>query len=246
MKRKPAERTAASCLRCTKALFSDDIRKVLKVSLPPNPFVGLKVPQPSPARYHSDINPEWLLATAERELKADDPQAYLGFTLCLWAGLRRKEADLLTWAQVDFDEGQIQIRRTTHFEPKTEESQRDVDIPSPAVEVIREAMKGNRSEFVMQGNAPHPAATYDYYRCDHTWRRLLVWLKAKGVTDAKAIHSLRKESGSLIASSFGIEAARQHLGHRDISTTSAHYVSKKKRVEVSIGSGQLRALEDAS
>jgi hypothetical protein len=28
--------------------------------------------------------------------------------------------------------------------------------------------------------------------------------------------------GSLIASTCGSEAARQHLGHRDISTTSAH------------------------
>jgi hypothetical protein len=36
-----------------------------------------------------------------------------------------------------------------------------------------------------------------------------------------SIHALRKESGSLIASTFGIEAARQHLGRRDIRTTSA-------------------------
>ena len=41
----------------------------------------------------------------------------------------------------------------------------------------------------------------------------------------------------------GTEAARQHLGHRDIRTTSAHYVSKKKRIEVMIGAetaGELR------
>lgn len=50
----------------------------------------------------------------------------------------------------------------------------------------------------------------------------------------KAIHALRKESGSLIASKFGIEAARQHLGHRDIRTTSSHYVDKKKRIEVKL------------
>ena len=246
LKRKSAERTAASCLRCTKALFSEDIRKVLKVSMPPNPFEGLKIPQPPPARYRSDINPEWLLSTAERELSKADTQAYLGFTLCLWAGLRRKEADLLSWAQVDLEGGQIQIRRTAHFEPKTEESVRDIDIPQAAVDILRRAKKGNRSEFVLDGSKPRPSATYDFYRCDHTWRRLLTWLKAKGITDTKAIHSLRKESGSLIASSFGIEAARQHLGHRDISTTSAHYVTKKKRVEVSIGSGELRPLEDAS
>jgi len=65
------------------------------------------------------------------------------------------------------------------------------------------------------------------------------------VKQKKAIHSLRKESGSLIASAYGIEAARQHLGHRDIRTTSFHYVDKKKRVEVSLSmepAGQLNAL----
>src|SRR5450432_3568427 len=51
---------------------------------------------------------------------------------------------------------------------------------------------------------------------------------------AKSDLLFSKESGSLIASSHGIEAARQHLGHRDIRTTSSHYVDKKKRIEVSL------------
>jgi integrase len=59
----------------------------------------------------------------------------------------------------------------------------------------------------------------------------------KGVRQKKAIHALRKESGSLIASNYGIEAARQHLGHRDIRTTSSHYVDKKKRIEVKLPIG---------
>jgi integrase len=63
------------------------------------------------------------------------------------------------------------------------------------------------------------------------------WLKDKGVTQQKAVHALRKESGSLVATAFGIEAARQHLGHRDISTTSAHYVEKKRRIEAKLPTG---------
>jgi len=103
-----------------------------------------------------------------------------------------------------------------------------------ALNLLRRFNKGNASEFVLTGAAPIPSATYDYYRCDCTWREHNAWLRAKGVRQQKAIHSLRKASGSLIASPFGIEAARQHLGHRDIRTTSAHYVDKKKRVEVVI------------
>jgi integrase len=246
IKRKSAERSAASYLRCARALFTADVVSVLKVKLPSNPFDGVKLKDPGPQRYHSEVNPEWLLACAARELRQTHPQQYLALFLCLWAGLRRKEADLLTWEQIDFKQGEIHVRRTPYFEPKTEESQRNIDLAPEAIDVLRSFKKGNRSEFVLDGSEANPAATYDFYRCDCTWRDLNAWLRKKGVRQRKAIHSLRKESGSLIASTFGIEAARQHLGHRDIRTTSSHYVDKKKRVEVNLAmgtAGQLKAVE---
>lgn len=232
VKRKSAERSAASYMRCARSLFTGDVLSMLKVKLPLNPFAGVKLKDPGAQRYHSEVNAEWLLACAERELRVGFPQRYLALFLCLWAGLRRKEVDLLTWEQIDFKNGQIHIRRTAHFEPKTEESQRIVDLPTEAIDVLRSFKKGNQTEFVLEGAQPNPAATYDYYRCDCTWRELHDWLREKGVRQKKAIHALRKESGSLIASTFGIEAARQHLGHRDIRTTSSHYVDKKRRIEV--------------
>jgi len=219
---------------------------MLKVALPPSPFAGVKLKDPGPQRYQSAVNAEWLLTCAERELRKQHPQQFLALTLCLWAGLRRKEADTLTWAQIDFEAGQIQIRRTEHFEPKTEESQRTVDVAPEVLDVLRSFTKGSESEFVLAGGDANPAAMYDYYRADCTWRDLHAWLKGKGVKQQKAIHALRKESGSLVASAFGIEAARQHLGHRDIRTTSAHYVEKRKRIEVHLPSAnamQLRAAE---
>lgn len=235
--RKSAERSAASYLRCARSLFAPDVLSMLRVKLPGNPFAGVKLKDPGPQRYHSEINPEWLLAAAARELRKKEPQQFLALFLCLWAGLRRREADLLMWDQIDFKQGQIHVRRTAHFEPKTEESQRLIDLAPEAVDVLRRFKKGKNSEFVLAGAEPNPTATYDYYRCDCTWRSLNAWLRGKGVRQHKAIHSLRKESGSLIASAHGIEAARQHLGHRDIRTTSAHYVDKKKRIEVSIPVG---------
>ncbi len=244
--RKSAERSAASYLRCARALFALEVATVLKVKLPANPFAGVKLKDPGPQRYHSEVNPEWLLGCAERELRAKRPQLYLALFLCLWAGLRRKEADLLTWKQVDFEAGQIHVRRTPYFEPKTEESQREIDLAPAAIDVLRAFKAGSQSEFVLEGSDPRPAATYDFYRCDCTWRDLNDWLHDKGVRQTKAIHALRKESGSLVASAFGIEAARQHLGHRDIRTTSAHYVDKKKRVEVRLpleSAAQLHAAE---
>lgn len=211
---------------------------VLKVKLPHNPFAGVKVKAPGAQRYRSEINPEWLLACAGKVLREQHPQQYLAMFLCLWAGLRRKEADLLMWEQIDFAQGQLYVRRTIYFEPKTEESQRDVDLAPEALDVLRSFEKNSGSGFVLEGEQPRPEGTYDYYRCDCTWRDLNDWLRSKGVKQKKAIHSLRKESGSLIASAYGIEAARQHLGHRDIRTTSSHYVDKRKRVEVKLPIGE--------
>jgi integrase len=232
LKRKSAERSAASILRAGRALFANNVTNLLKVKLPDNPFVGVKFQDPGPQRYHSDVNPELLLASAERELRPAEPEQYLGLFLCLWAGLRRKEADLLTWAQVDLQAGQIHVRRTAYFEPKTEESQRMIDLGPEAVDVLRTLKKGKTTDFVMDGAEPDLAATYGKYRCDPTWRKLISWIKGKGVRQRNAVHMLRKESGSLVAATYGIEAARQHLGHRDIRTTSAHYVTKKRRIEV--------------
>ncbi|HTO03618.1 MAG TPA: hypothetical protein VL069_07950, partial [Opitutus sp.] len=117
--------------------------------------------------------------------------------------------------RLDFGQGEISVRCTVHFEPRTEKSQRVIDLPSEAVDVLRPFKKASVSKFVLHGAQPNPASTYDYYRCDCTGRDLHAWLRSKGVRQKKAIHVLRKESGSLIASNFGIEAVRQHLGHRD-------------------------------
>ncbi len=116
------------------------------------------------------------------------------------------------WEQINFEQGTIHVRRTEFFEPKTEESQRVIDLVPEAMAVIRSYKEGSDGKFVLNGAEPNRASTYDYYRCDCTWRELHAWLREKGVRDKKAIHSLRKESGSLIASNFGIEAARQPGG----------------------------------
>jgi integrase len=232
--RKSAERSAASYVRCARSLFAADVVAVLKVKLPPNPFEGVKLKDPGPQRYHSEVDAGWLLGCAERELRVNHAQQYLALSLCLWAGLRRREADLLLWEQVDLENGTIHVRRTAYFEPKTEESQRVIDLSPIAVDVLRRFKEGKTSEFVLDGSDPRPSSTYDFYRCDCTWRDLVEWLKGKGVRQKKAIHALRKESGSLIAANYGIEDARRHLGHRNIALTSSYYVDKRKRVEVHV------------
>ncbi|WP_404420759.1 tyrosine-type recombinase/integrase [Nibricoccus sp. IMCC34717] len=234
VKRRSAEVSAASIIRAGRALFQNDATPLLKLTLPPNPFIGVKVDDPGPQRYRSEVSAEFILRCAERELKKQEPQQYLALVLCLVGGLRRREADTLLWEQIDLEEGQIHVRRTPYFSPKTDESERDIDLSGSAIELVRKLKEGAVGEFVLEGVQPDPGATYGHYRCDGTWRDLIEWLRSKGISSRNAIHVLRKESGSLVADTFGIEAARQFLGHRDISLTSSTYVSKKKRIEISL------------
>ncbi|MBK8477228.1 MAG: hypothetical protein IPL39_13305 [Opitutaceae bacterium] len=196
VERKSAERSAATVLRGSRALFSADGVAMLKFSLPPDPFAGVKLKDPSPQRYQSAVNPEWLLLCAESELRQQHAQQYLALVLCLWDGLRRKEADTLTWAQIDFAAGQIHIRRTQYFEPKTEESQRVVDLAPAVLDILRGFKEGSQSEFVLEGGDANPAATYDYHRADCTGRELHAWLKSHGVLQQEADRSWLPRSGS--------------------------------------------------
>jgi integrase len=74
-----------------------------------------------------------------------------------------------------------------------------------------------------------------YYRCQPVFDRLIVWLKANGITSQKPLHELRKEVGALIATREGIYAASHFLGHSDITTTARHYAAMQRPVTAGIG-----------
>ena len=234
-KRKSAERSAASYIRCCRSLWSPDVVAMLRIKIPSSPFAGVKIKDPGARRYMSHVAPAELMRLATTDLNGACEDEFIALLLTLVGGLRRREADLLLWEQVNFEGNQIQVRRTKYLEPKTEESIRDVDMPSSIMAILRARMKRVGGEFVLGGSEARVGVTYDHYRADGTWRRLNAWLKKKGVVDIKAVHAMRKESGSLINQLFGVEAARHHLGHRDIRMTSSHYVAKKVRYEVAIG-----------
>lgn len=144
--------------------------------------------------------------------------------LLLTGGLRRGEADLLEWRNVDLDGGRITITTTEHFTPKTDEGDRVVKLPPDTAELLRARRKANpRAVFVFDGPAPDIKAKGYDYRAD-AWADLTAWLRAQGVTDATPLHSLRKHAGSLVYAAGGIEAARRFLGHKKVTTTSASYL----------------------
>jgi len=219
-----AKNTSSCIIRNARGFFTKEMVKALgaKLRLPsPVPLVGLSAGS-STRRFKTTVEPRALYASALAELTGDTLTAFL---LCITGGLRKGEADMLEWASVNLDAALVEIAVTKWFAPKTEESQRSTPIPPDVVTHLRTSRaKDSAAEFVLTGLNPAVKRHAKLYRCK-CWKPLAVWLRAKGFASPNPIHELRKLSGSLVNAVAGLEAARRHLGHRNISTTAASYVT---------------------
>ncbi len=219
-----AKNTAAATIRNARGFFGKEIAKALaeQIHLPsPLPLVGLNIGA-STRRFKSTTDLRGLYEEALAGLHGDSLTAFL---LCLTGGLRRGEADLLPWSHVDLEAANVTVAPTKWFLPKTEESQRSTPIPPDVVAHLRacRAMDTD-AEFVLTGLDPAKKRDAKKYRCP-CWKALAVWLRLKGFKSQNPIHELRKLSGSHVNANYGLEAARRHLGHRNISTTAGSYVT---------------------
>ena len=190
-------------------------------------------------RYVSRIDAGSLLRQARQELADEDPDSFLAILLALTAGLRRGEIDHLLWRNVDLDGGRIIVESSEHGRLKTPESYGAVDIDQVTVEILRGFRAGASGPFVLEARkavAGEPSREWGTrYRCASAFERVNRWLRDHGITGNKALHTLRKEAGSLVATRDGIFAASSFLRHRDIAVTAAHYADKKTRTVVDAG-----------
>jgi integrase len=216
--------TTAALIRNARGFFTPALVKLIgeRISLPnPLPLSGLATGS-STRRFKSTVDPRKLYAAALAELSGDELTAFL---LCIVAGLRKGEADMLPWDHVDLDGALVTVAPTKWFLPKTEESQRSTPVPPDVVAHLRARHAENpAAEFVLSGLDPTKKRDAKVYRCA-CWKTLAAWLRTKGFASPNPIHELRKLSGSLVNSVAGLEAARRHLGHRNIATTAASYVT---------------------
>jgi integrase len=234
--RRRAENSAASLIRCARALFSEKAREFAgkELILPePLPFAGVKLPKKGNTAYQSRIDAGALIATARKELTGEP---FKIFTLGLLCGLRKREIDLLIWSQVDFEKGVIRIERTEYFQPKSEDSAGEVDLDKEIVALLRGWKANATGPFVIESTRqPKDANSRTNYRCTPHFDALYTWLRNQGITARKPLHELRKELGAILASTQGIFAAQSALRHAQISTTAGYYVDKKRRITAGLG-----------
>lgn len=214
-------------------------RSIWKHSGLPSPFEGLKWKQTT-RKFQPSVEAPHLLYWADKELEKQELEQYKALALCLFLGLRRREADCLTWAQIDFEAAKLKIETTDYFKPKSEHSEREIPIQKSLLDkmrkwqesptpIIKRGVELADNTFVLKGRIAKPNSPHTYYRAENTWSDLTAWLKTKGMDSSKPIHALRKLSGSLMYSANDIYAAQRFLGHSDIRTTIDSYVHEGEK-----------------
>jgi len=169
---------------------------------------------------------ETLIKKAHHELRAERPDSYKLFLLCLCAGLRRAEADVCLWSQLNAGDCSIRIESNEFIEPKHGSGGTVYVDPSLMTELLR--LKGPTEEsFVVNSPRQWKATTY--------WRHLMEWLENNGISARKKIHELRKLFGDAIVKQNGIFAGSAQLRHATIQMTASHYADPRQRAALPVG-----------
>jgi len=235
-----------SLRRNAKGLFPKKLRPHLAdIIVLPEGFISafeeLPVEEERDLRYSSRVDADSILHEAKKQLAKPKDEAeseedamarheqYKALLLCLVFGLRRSEADFLLWRQFNLEDGVLHIESNEYHRLKSKKSAGDITLPPGIAEILREFQSKALGEFVLESKNS-PTRKGRGYRCNLTFKALLVWLRKNGVDSAKPIHTMRKEIGALIASQQGIYAASRYLRHSDIGITSRIYADQKEAV----------------
>lgn len=238
-KQKSAAITVNSIIRNSAALMKKKgrVREFVggEIELPAELwFDGIeKEPEPS-LRYQSKIDAGKILAAAQAELQ---PETFKALMLTLALGLRRSEADALLWSQFDFEAGTLEICDTEEKRLKSRDSAGVLSLDAELKALFRGFYASKKGESVLETPKGARVTTRKArgYRCEPTFKALIAWLRAKGVSGTRPIHILRKEIGSIIATRQGIFAASRYLRHSSIQITSKIYADLKEPVFAGLG-----------
>ena len=107
-----------------------------------------------------------------------DPNVYLFTLLALTTGMRRGEIAALRWDCVDFQTGEIKVRRqlisnTSEVtdELKTEAARRDIPVPGTVLSLLKQVRSTSSSTYVLPGTKDGHILTLDISRYERVWNR---------------------------------------------------------------------------
>src|SRR5438034_5285405 len=185
-------------------------------------------------RAPTGVTYEKLVTNARNELRSQHPEAYKLFLLCLCAGLRRAEADVCLWAQLNPDDNSLRIEANEYIEPK-QGSGGTVYVDPSLMKELLSFKEQTHSPFVVSSNLAWKPTTDGRYRCEPHWRTLIEWLETNGISARKKVHELRKLFGDAIVKQNGIFAGSAQLRHATIQMTASHYTDPRQRAVLPVG-----------
>jgi integrase len=167
--------------------------------------------------------------------------------LGLAAGMRRAEIEAarVRWFSPQSTECLISIQEEQGFEfidgrsgkgkmadtfQTKSRKKRIVPIDRATWEILVKLRGDYKGEFFVPRNGKKLGGEYS---------KVMDWLHGKGIADEKALHSMRKEAGSIVAATKGIVEASRFLGQADIHVTNNHYAGVEKLSPVAVKSKSL-------
>lgn len=200
---------------------------------------------PKKKKNRAEILPEDVRIKIENRLWDSEDCVSLGILFTLYTGVRIGELCGLQWGDFDFDSGVVYIRRTVErisdldpnskaktkvivSEPKTENSQRMIPLPSFLATHIKQ-FAGEKHHYVITGTARYSEPHLFYLRYK-------TFLKKTCVPDY-SFHTLRHTFATrCVEHGFDTKSLSEILGHANIATTLSLYVhptleQKRKQME---------------
>lgn len=168
----------------------------------------------------------------------DDPLYRAFFSTLYYSGARKGELLALTWEDVDFEEGSIDINKTEYHrqvtEPKTKASIRKILLPSFVMKRLEEIKKDAARTAPVKNGYVVFGSFYDSISTTTLDRKYAKYVKDAGVKKI-VLHEFRHSHASyLINKGVSPLIVAQRLGHSDVATTlniySHLYPSKQKEV----------------
>lgn len=175
-----------------------------------------KVTKRNPDRYSLETVNK-MLAVADN----DESDLILFF---LYTGFRDEEAAFSKFSDVNWRAGSINVSDKPEYGWTVKDrEQRPIDIPLPPNFIKRLEARRQRSSKDCELIFPNGNCRPDM----HLIRFIQRVSKRAGIQERVTLHRFRRTFGTLYAKQFGLQTARQLLGHSDIKTTALYLAAEE-------------------
>lgn len=220
------KRTAASTINQARSLLSARARQKAytgRLVLPDlTEFMAYKSDNPHKEPEFADDALWTRTVAAAGKLRTENPALWIAWLLCFELGMRKSEVlAARRMALVDRRVGQdlvhyYRVRIQSDHKPKGDGSTREIPMANSVYEDLV-TMGGDEYLLpVANATARDALITHELSK----WMRGIGWSR---LIYTQCAHQLRREKGKRVYEEQGPAAAKEFLGHRDISTTIRHY-----------------------